>query len=128
MLVKTWRVMYRIKHIAMGWIELEDNMTEEGAEQLIEKLKAKPNNKDKRYLAQWTMSEEEDGKMFLDVTMRYLLNDGTYTDQSYLVVGTKNRLDLAREEADEHIRGDLKFYNEDMHIVSGRVKQIRRVG
>ncbi len=74
------------------------------------------------------MSDTTDDGMFLDVTMRYKLSDGSYTDQTYMVVGIKNRLDLAWKEADEHLRGDLRFSDEDMHIVSGRVKLIKRVG
>ena len=69
-----------------------------------------------------------DEKMFLNVEMLYTLSDGSTTKQSWIVIGTPNQLDLAWKEADEHLRGDLRFSDEDMKIVSGRVNLITRVG
>jgi len=69
-----------------------------------------------------------DEKMFLEVTMTYTLSDGTMTNQSYIVVGTKNRIDLAVKEADEHLRGDLRFSDENMSIVKGKATLVKRLG
>ncbi len=69
-----------------------------------------------------------DEKMFLEVTMTYTLSDGTMTNQSYIVVGTKNRIDLAVKEADEHLRGNLRASDENISIVKGRAKLVKRLG